>query len=172
MNFYLKEAESANEIQEIYSMMTNEPGIKKIFSNRIDRLYAANATYLIKLNHETIGFINLVRERVSYMYFLDIGIKEAYRSCGYGKQAYLELKKIYPKIFIIAQTKYDNISANNISQENGTLIAQNDENKTNYYLMDKLKLEQFKTTGLYNNLLNYIDQEKEIQREFVKTFYR
>ena len=143
----------------IYNMMGYEDGIKEIFYNKLDRLYASNPMCLIILKGEAIGFINLVQEKIDNIKFIDMAISKEYRGNGYGTIAIQALNLSCHRPFIIGETKRDNVAANSI----GHKLAKNVYvgNKCNYYLFQPERLNYFVGSNEFKELVNR-DEERKI----------
>lgn len=137
--------------EKIDYMMGHEPGIKEIFYLKRNRLYSSQLAALIRVDDIDVGFLNVVDEGLRNMLFIDQGIIERYRGCGYGKEAIISLinEGIFDE-YLIGETKKNNILANNSASKIATLVHQN--NDRNYYLFNN-NLNQFLNSNEYKVLV-------------------
>lgn len=152
----------------VYKYMKNEPGIKEIYKNKMDRLTSSVLVSLILLNDEPIGFLNMVRENVDGVLFADMGIKQEYRGKGYGSKA---LKSLYnqgykPQEYIIIETLTSNTLGNLSALSHAILIYEYDDK--NYYLVDDGRYNEFINSIIYSKLIEYIKSDKPKQLSFVQ----
>ncbi len=143
---------------EIDHMMAYEKGIKDIYYNKQDRLYAANPMCLIMFYDEPIGFINLVQEEIDNVKFLDEAIIEQYRGLGYGKEALRLLNPASFKEYVIGQTQTDNKAPNIIGSEKGCYVYH--DGYFNYYLLQPERAFAFLASREYQELKDRGDGEK------------
>ena len=132
-----------------------------VFYGKTDRFTANSVSCLIYMDDEPIGFLNIGDEGLSRdnILFLDILVDENHRGKGYGSKAYSNFKSRFSDdCFIIAETKESNIGANKSLEKNG--INFYSYNGLNYYLMDKDRLEELKSSPAYERLINHIHKEK------------
>lgn len=143
---------------EIDHMMATEKGIKEIYYDKQDRLYASNPMCLIMFYGEPIGFINLVQEEIDNIKFLDEAIIEKYRSLGYGKEALRLLNPSMFKEYIIGETRVDDKVPNIIGSEKGCYVYHN--RSYNYYLLQPERTFAFLLSNEYQELKDRGDGEK------------
>ena len=147
---YVSEAITVDE----YDLIIHFSKKSIVFYDNYKRLMSSNVKTIIYRNKYPIGFLNLVDERVNGALFMDIFIDEEYRNRGYAALAYKDLEKKYDKdVFIIAQTKKDNIGANLSLFKNGTLIKEKDD--MNFYLMNKSREEEFLNSDSYDSFVSH-----------------
>lgn len=127
--------------KEIDRMMASEEGIKQIYYNKQDRLYASNPMCLIMFYDEPIGFINLVQEDIDNIKFLDQAIIKKYRNMGYGKDAIKLLGVNYCNEYIIGETLVDNVAANRLGNDIACFVHHN--RYSNYYLFQPERFFSF-----------------------------
>lgn len=146
---------------KIYEMTKIDPEIKKIFYLKRDRLLSSVIFCLIKNNNIDIGFINMVKEYLDGIYFLDEGILEKYRNRGYGREALLEFKRLvnFDK-YLIGETMKNNILSNGSANGISELIYET--NDTNYYLFQPELKDKFIQSREYVKLKEYIDKRKRL----------
>ena len=164
---YLKNMYTNEYMNEIYNLMENEEGIKEIFHGKQDRISSSVAACLIKKEEITIGFFLLTTENLNNVLFLDVGIKKEYRSKGIGKAICSEIiKQKISNEFIIAETRKDNVAANDSIRFQSSLVYS--INNLNYYLLDKDRLQEFLESPTYIEFIKYCDSEKPKQYEYIK----
>ena len=147
---------------KIKKMMNEENGIKEIFANKIDRLSSACCSILVTEDSNEIGFVNIVHECINKFLFVDLGIKEQYRGCGYSKAIMSNIKELtnFWNEFLIAETKKSNIAANKGLNKIGIEIFS--YNDLNYYLINTNKYsELISNEELFNSLKRHIISHKD-----------
>ena len=133
---------NTDRYNRVMDIINNDREINNIFSNKRNRFSLAQFTYLINVDGEDAGFVNLVYERGDYSFLLlDSGIIEKYRGKGLGTKALKFLQSLDFEDFIIAETKKDNNNSNGSISKVGVQIADSDE--FNYYLLQKDRVEEF-----------------------------
>lgn len=142
----------------IYNMMGHEEGIKEIFYNKQNRLYASNPMCLILVNGEIAGFINLVQEEIDNVKFIDMAISNEYRGKGIGTVAIQCLNLNYHRPYIIGETLRDNVAGNRIGHKLGKFVYVG--NKSNYYLFQPNRLNYFVGSNEFKELVNHDEQRK------------
>ena len=147
---YVSEAITVDE----YDLIIHFSKKSIVFYDNYKRLMSSNVKTIIYRNKYPIGFLNLVDERVNGALFMDIFIDEEYRNRGYSALAYKDLEKKYDKdVFIIAQTKKDNVGANGSLLKNGVIVASTDD--MNFYLMNKSREEEFLNSDSYDSFVSH-----------------
>ena len=133
---------NTDRYNRVMDIINSDLEIRKIFFTKKNRFSLAQYTYLITVDGEDAGFINLVYERGDYSFLvLDSGIIEKYRGKGLGTKALKFLQSLDFEDFIIAETKKDNNNSNGSISKVGVQIADSDE--FNYYLLQKDRVEEF-----------------------------
>lgn len=146
---------------KIYEMTRTDAEIKKIFYLKRDRLLSSVIFCLIKNNRTDIGFINIVKEYLDGIYFLDEGILERYRNKGYGKDALIEFRRVVDiNKYLIGETLKDNILSNNSANGISELIYETDDK--NYYLFQPEMKNEFIQSNEYVKLKEYVDKRKRL----------
>ena len=146
---------------KIYNMTKIDPALNEIFYLKKDRLLSSVLFCLIKNNKIDVGFINIVKEYLDGIYFLDEGILEKYRDKGYGKSALIELKKIV-KIdhYLIGETMKSNILSNGLAKNISELIYETNDKK--FYLFQPGLKDEFVQSNEYVKVKEYIDKRKRL----------
>ena len=145
-----------NKIQKI---MKTDKDLRKIFYNKQDRLLYSAIYCLIKNDEIDIGFINMVKERIDNIYFLDQGIMEKYRNKGYGRKSIeLFMKSVDFDEYLIGETKKDNFLSNLSARKISELIYET--NDRNFYLFQPERKEEFIYSEDYVKFKKYINKKK------------
>lgn len=146
---------------KIDHMMGHENGIKEVFYNKRDRLYCSVIACLIKEGHTDLGFLNIVKEEIDNVLFIDEGIIEKYRNRGYGAEA-IKILLLYNYFdeYIIGETKKDNIGSNKSASRISSLVYQTDEK--NYYLFQKERVNQFLGSKEFYEMRKNIETQKTL----------
>lgn len=149
--------------EKIDYMMGHEKGIREIFYDKRDRLYCSVIACLIKEGHNEVGFLNLVKENVDNILFLDEGIIERYRNRGYGAEA-IRMLLLYNNFdeYIIGETKRNNIGSNKSAIRISNLVYQT--NEKNYFLFQKEKTNKFLCSEEFYEMKKNIEKQKVLTK--------
>lgn len=169
----------ANDLKMVREWIRNDSGIRNIFYGHEDRFELSELPLLIYLDKTPIGFLSLVEERLRNVKFLDIGILEEYRGCGYAIKAtslFLEIFKKKDQDFVIAETKVNNEAANKVLSTIGMLVNQEESKNLNYYLMQPERKDEFMNGEVYNRFKRHcIDGAKnsiQLMHEIMEESYQ
>ena len=142
----------------IGNLISNDDELCHLFGHRWDRMFSGCFTYLITVDNNDAGFINILFERDDKEFLVvDMGIKKKYRSKGIGTKVIELLKEKNIRKFIIAETKKNNIGGNKSLEKNTIKVAES--NTCNYYLLQKERIEEFIDNDYLEKLANHYQEE-------------
>ncbi len=164
------ECTTTDDYNWIINKMENNAGIKEVFKYNIDRLKSSSVTTIVTYNNRPIGFIYITHElsdeRIG---FVDMGIINTKRGYGFGKKAlniFINKTKNLD-IFLISETRKDNIVARKILTHYDNIYEKND---LDFYLINH-SLEELKDVGLYEQLINHLNSNRISSKALVKSLY-
>ena len=146
---------------KINDMTKTDKKIKDIFYLKRDRLLSSVIFCLIKENKIDIGFINVVKEYVDNIYFLDEGVLEKYRNKGYGKEALKLFKKeVNIEKYLLGEALKSNVLSNGVAKDISSLIYET--NNKNYYLLQPERTNEFLKSNEYVKLKEYVNKRERL----------
>lgn len=133
---------TTDRYNRVMDIINNDKEINNIFFTKKNRFMLSQFTYLITVDGEDAGFINLLYEDGDDSFLvLDRGVIEKFRGMGIGTMALDFIKSQNFEDFIIGETRKNNNGSNKSLSKFGVMVADSDE--FNYYLLQKEKLGEF-----------------------------
>ena len=123
--------------KELNEMKSIDHEATKIFETIVPKIKGFNHTWLIKLDDKTIGYIDLIVEEESLVYYMDLAIKPGYRTKKILVDILNEIKKQALSSSIYLETGIDrNILGEAFNELNINRIKEKDKRKV-YSLNNK-----------------------------------
>lgn len=156
--FHLKQTDwNSQDYNDMINMMNYHEGIKDVFYGRQDRILTTTVSWMIQVNGQNIGFVNLVQEKADDDFlFLDMGIIEKYRGRGIGTEALKRVEQMLNEndfTYVIMETRKDNYGANQSAINVGNYLL--DVNDRNVYLLQKTKYQEFIDNNMLEELIKH-----------------